>query len=214
MQHNTYAREKERNEIDSAATQPKLRRMYTPWDLSEDAAECSKNVDSQCGNEAGAADSPAVPAVAENTNEIDSAATQHYAAECKQIVDSQCGNEAGAADSPDSAEHIWEAPLPESYGSSNNSGEESEDNRNYWTSWLADQFRRAALALEEGRSFTTEYVSEDDDGNELCHRRYYMESREVTKDCFELEHTGCFEVYGIGGQHRGKCNTDTAVAGV
>ena len=75
---------------------------------------------------------PAVPAVAENTNELDSAATQpklrrmnaspdlsEYAAECSQSVDRQCGNEAGAADSPDSAEHIWQAPLPESEGSSN-----------------------------------------------------------------------------------------------
>ena len=73
---------------------------------------------------------PAVPAVAENTNEIDSAATQpklrrmnassdlsEYAAECSQNVESQCGNEAGAADSPDSAEHIWQAPLPDSAGS-------------------------------------------------------------------------------------------------
>ena len=163
---------------------------------------------------------PADPAVAEDANEIDSEATQptlrrmnassdlsEYAAEYRQSVESQCGKDAGAADSPDSAEHIWD------FGSSNNSGDESEDNRNYWTYWLADQFRRVSIAIEEGHSFVTEYVSEDDDGNELCHRRYYMESREVTKDCFELEHTGCFAVYGIGGQHRGKCNTDTAVAG-
>ena len=75
---------------------------------------------------------PAVPAVADNTDEIDSAATQpklrrmnassdlsEYLAECSQSVESQCGNEAGAADSPDSTEHIWQAPLPDSAGSSN-----------------------------------------------------------------------------------------------
>ena len=83
---------------------------------------------------------PAVPAVAENTNEIDSAARQpklrrmnassdlsEYLAECSQSVESQCGNEAGATDSPDSAEHIWQAPLPESEGSSNDGTSDASD---------------------------------------------------------------------------------------
>ena len=46
------------NEIDSAAPQPKLRRMNASSDLSQYAAECSQSVESQCGNEAGAAGSP------------------------------------------------------------------------------------------------------------------------------------------------------------
>ena len=74
---------------------------------------------------------PAVTAVAENTNEIDSAATQPKLRRMNAVTSlseyleygqsdaSQCGNEAGATDSPDSAEHIWQAPLPESEGSSN-----------------------------------------------------------------------------------------------
>jgi hypothetical protein len=83
---------------------------------------------------------PAVPAVAEDTNEIDSAATQpklrrmnavtslpEYLAEYGQSVASQCGNEAGAADSPDSAEHIWQAPLPESEGGSNDGTSDASD---------------------------------------------------------------------------------------
>ena len=161
-------------------------------------------------------DTPAVPAVAANTNESDSEATQpklrrmnasadlsEYAAECLQNVESQCGNEAGAADSPDSAEHIWQPPLPESEGSSDN-GTSDESDVNTIEDGLADRLRRAARAIEERRSFITEYVSEDDDGNELCHRRYYINGREVTKDDFEVFEPWSFEVVHIGGPHRGK----------
>ena len=159
---------------------------------------------------------PTVTAVAENTNEIDSAATQpklrrmnastnlsEYFAECSQSVESQCGNEAGAADSPDSAEHIWQAPLPESEGSSNDDTADESDRRA--ADCLADRFRTAARAIEERRSFITEYVSEDF-GNELCHRRYYINGREVTEDYFSRKHWHpcIIEVLGIGGPHRGK----------
>ena len=83
---------------------------------------------------------PAVTAVAEKTNEVDSAATQpklrrmnavtslsEYLAEYGQSDASQCGNEAGAADSPDSTEHTWQAPLPESEGSSNDGTPDASD---------------------------------------------------------------------------------------
>ena len=160
---------------------------------------------------------PAVPAVAENTNEIDSAATQpklrrmnaspdlsEYAAEYRQSLASQCGNDAGAADSPDSAEHIWQAPLPESEGSSNDDTADESDRRA--ADCLADRFRTAARAIEERRSFITEYVSEDNDGKRLCHTRYYINGREVTEDYFSRKHWHPFiiEVLGIGGPHRGK----------
>ena len=166
---------------------------------------------------------PAVPAVAENTNEIDSAATQpklrrmnasmdlsEYFAECPQSVESQCGNEAGAADSPDSAEHIWQAPLPKSTGSFNDRlrghlHDGIED-------LVADRFRKAARAIDERRDFITEYVSEDDGGNELCHRRYYIDGCEVTETYFELTPTRApIEVISIGGPDKSKGNT--AVAG-
>ena len=83
---------------------------------------------------------PTVTAVAEDTNEIDSAATQpklrrmnavssfdEYVAVYGQNVANQCGNEASAVDSPDSAEHIWQAPLPESEGSSNDGTSDASD---------------------------------------------------------------------------------------
>ena len=159
---------------------------------------------------------PTVTAVAEDTNEIDSAAMQpklrrmnassdlsEYAAEYRQSLASQCGNDAGAADSPDSAEHIWQAPLPESEGSSNDCTSDETD-VNTIDDWLADRFRRAARAIEDRRSFITEYVSEDDDGNKLCHRRYYINGREVTKDDFKLFEPWSFEVVHIGGPHRNK----------
>ena len=168
---------------------------------------------------------PAFPAVAENTKEIDSAATQPKLrrmnassdlsedfAECSQSVERQCGNEAGAADSPNSAEHIWQAPLPESEGSSND-GTSGESDVNTIEDGLADRFRRAARAIEERRSFITEYVVKSQRYG-LCHRRYYIKGREVTEDCFELAHKRSIEVLSIGGPHRGKWNTDTAVAGV
>ena len=171
---------------------------------------------------------PTVTAVAENTNGIDSAATQpklrrmnassdlsEYAAKYRQSVASQCGNDAGAANSPDSAEHIWQAPLPESEGSSNDSTSDETD-VNTIDDWLADRFRTAARAIEERRSFITEYVLEGDDGNELCHRRYYIHGREVTEDYFSRKHWHpfTFEVLAIGRLHRGNGNNNTAVAGV
>ena len=166
---------------------------------------------------------PAVPAVAENTNEIDSAATQpklrrmnastnlsEYFAECSQSVESQCGNEAGAADSPDSAEHIWQAPLPKSEGRCNDRlrGHLHDGNDDL----VADRFRKAARAIDERRDFITEYMSEDDDGHELCHRRYYIDGCEVTQHYFDLTPTrDPIEVISIGGPGRSKENT--AVAG-
>ena len=164
------------NEIDSAATQPKLCRRNAPSDLSEFAA--------------------AVPAVAEDTNEIDSAATQpklrrmnassdlsEYAAECSQNVESQCGNEAGAADSPDSAEHIWQPPLPESEGSSDN-GTSDESDINMIEDKLADRFRRAAQLIEERRPFITQYHVRSNFRTHV-HMRYYIKGREIPKDYFE-----------------------------
>jgi len=174
-------------------------------------------------------DTPTVNAVAENTNEIDSAATQpksklrrmnasmdlsEHIDECKQRVESQCGNEAGAADSPDSAEHIWQARLPESEGGSNDGSSDKTD-VNTIDDWLADRFRTVARAIEERRSFVTEW--KDDDGKELCHRRYYINGREVTKDDFQREHCWHpfnFEVLGSGRPHMGNGNNNTAVAGV
>ena len=50
-----------------------------------------------------------------------------YAAECSQSFGNRCHIEAGAADSPDSAEHIWQAPLPESEGSSNDGTSDASD---------------------------------------------------------------------------------------
>ena len=160
---------------------------------------------------------PTVTAVAEDTNEIDSAATQpklrrmnavssfdEYVAVYGQNVANQCGNEASAVDSPDSAEHIWQAPLPESEGSSNDDTADESDRRA--ADCLADRFRTAARAIEERRSFITEYVSEDNDGKRLCHTRYYINGREVTEDYFSRKHWHPFiiEVLGIGGPHRGK----------
>ena len=138
---------------------------------------------------------PGVPAVAENTNEIDSAARQpklrrmnassdlsEYAAEYRQSVESQCGKDAGAADSHDSPEHIWQAPLPESKGSSND-GTSDESDVNKIDDGLAERFRRAAKAIEERRTFITEYFIRTQKC-EVLHTRYYIEGREVTEDYF------------------------------
>ena len=167
---------------------------------------------------------PAVPAVAENTNEIDSAARQpklrrmnassdlsEYLAECSQSVESQCGNEAGAADSPDSAEHIWQAPLPDSAGSFND-GTSGESDVNTIEDGVADRFRRAARAIEERRSFITEYVVKSQRYG-LCHRRYYIKGREVAENSFELAFTHPIEVISIGRPPM-EWKTDTAVADV
>ena len=167
---------------------------------------------------------PAVPAVAGNTNDVDSAATQpklrrmnassdlsEYLAECSQSVESQCGNEAGAADSPDSAEHIWQAPLPDSAGSSND-GTSAESDVNTTEAGVADRFRRAARAIEERRSFITEYVVKSQRYG-LCHRRYYIKGREVTEDYFELADKRSIEVISIGMPPM-EWKTDTAVADV
>ena len=132
---------------------------------------------------------PADPAVAEDANYgvqlrrmNASSDLSEYAAEYRQSVESQCGKDAGAADSPDSAEHIWQAPLPESKGSSND-GTSDESDVNKIDDGLAERFRRAAKAIEERRTFITEYFIRTQKC-EVLHTRYYIEGREVTEDYF------------------------------
>ena len=161
---------------------------------------------------------PADPAVAEDANYgvqlrrmNASSDLSEYAAEYRQSVESQCGKDAGAADSPDSAEHIWQAPLPDSAGSFND-GTSGESDVNTIEDGVADRFRRAARAIEERRSFITEYVVESQRYG-LCHRRYYIKGREVTEDSFELAFTHPIEVISIGRPPM-EWKTDTAVADV
>ena len=132
---------------------------------------------------------PADPAVAEDANYgvqlrrmNASSDLSEYAAEYRQSVESQCGKDAGAADSPDSPEHIWQAPLPESKGSSND-GTSDESDVNKIDDGLAERFRRAAKAIEERRTFITEYFIRSQK-YEARHTRYYIEGREVTEDYF------------------------------